>query len=386
MANNCQQRVRIIRAFGSECLGGTGRSSALRHRGPLNVSTWKRAFARLGLELGYFTGIARILTRRTGGLGIILRFERVRPRVSGGFQPLRAHEITAEFLDRTLKALKRWKFDIVAIDAVVDRLRDPGAHRRRFVCLTFDGGYRDFLTYAYPVLARHKAPFTIYVAASFPDGLGELWWLALEQVIAQHDRIGLVIDGAERRFDCRTTREKREVYDVLHDWLRSLPAAERSTAIRDLCGRYRVDLTALSRDAVMTWPELGKLAVDPLATIGSATLNYPVLSRTVNDVAERELKMGRAVVEAAIGRKAPHLAYPFGDNRAFGRRHVLIATQLDFASGVTAEPGVITVSEQTSVMAMPRITWDGRRRSLRAMRVILTGITVSRQRRQLAEQ
>ena len=59
-----------------------------------DVSTWKRALARLGLELGYFTGIARILARRTGGLGVILRFERVKPRVPGGFQPLRSLEIT----------------------------------------------------------------------------------------------------------------------------------------------------------------------------------------------------------------------------------------------------------------------------------------------------
>lgn len=346
------------------------------------MSAWKRALARLGLELGYFTGIARILARRTGGLGIILRFERVRPRVAGGFQPLRAHEITPEFLDRTLRALKRWKFDIVSIEEVVARLREPSTRRRRFVCLTFDGGYRDFLTHAYPVLARHKAPFTLYVPASFPDGLGELWWLGLEQVIAQNERIGLVIDGVERRFDCGSTREKREVFQVLYDWLRSLPQAERSHAIRDLCSRYRVDLKALSQDAVMTWPELGELSQDTLATIGSATLNYPVLSRTLNDVAERELKMGRAVVEAAIGRKAPHLAYPFGDNRAYGRRHVLIAAQLDFASGVTAEPGVITASEQAGMMAMPRITWDGRRHSLRAMRVILSGITVARRKRE----
>ena len=343
------------------------------------MSTWKRALARLGLELGYFTGIARILARRTGGLGIILRFERVRPRLPGGFQPLRSHEITPEFLDRTLKALKRWKFDIVSIDEVVARLREPAAKRRRFVCLTFDGGYRDFLTHAYPVLARHRAPFAVYVAASFPDGLGELWWLALEQVIAQHARIGLVIDGVEQRFDCGRPREKREVYDVLYDWLRSLPQAERSLAVRDLCGRYRVDLTAVSQDAVMTWPQLSELSSDPLATIGSATLNYPVLSRTLNDTVERELKMGRAVLEAAIGQKAPHLAYPFGDNRAFGRRHVLIATQLDFLSAVTAEPGVIAANEQT--MAMPRITWDGRQRSLRTMRVILTGVTVARKRR-----
>ncbi|MDQ8726112.1 polysaccharide deacetylase family protein [Bradyrhizobium sp. LHD-71] len=341
------------------------------------MSTLKRALARLGLELGYFTGIARILARRTGGLGVVLRFERVRPRVSGGFQPLRAHEVTPEFLDRTLLALKRWKFDVVSIDDVIERLRHPATHRRRFVCLTFDGGYRDFLDHAYPVLARHQVPFTLYVPASFPDGLGELWWLALEQVIAQHDRIGLVIDGVERRFDCSRRREKREVYGVLHNWLRSLPAAERSIAIRDLCARYGVDLKAVSRDAVMTWPELSALSSDPRVTIGSATLNYPLLSRTLNDAAERELKLGRAVVEAAIGRSAPHVAYPFGDSRAFGRRHVLIATQLDFASAVTAEPGVIVANGQTGVMSMPRMTWDGRRRSLRTMRVILSGITVA---------
>ena len=344
------------------------------------MSTWKRALARLGLELGYFTGIARIVARRTGGLGVILRFERVRPRAAVRFQPLRSHEITPEFLERTLLALKRWKFDVVSIGDVVERLRQPGARRRRFVCLTFDGGYRDFLTHAYPLLCRHQVPFTLYVPASFPDGLGELWWIALEQVIASHARIGLVVDGVEQRLSCATTREKREVYDALYDWLRSLSQAERSAAIRDLCGRYHVDLNALSREAVMTWPELTEIAANPLATIGSATLNYPALSRTLNDVAERELKMGRAVMEAALGKKAPHLAYPFGDNRAFGRRHMLISTQLDFASAVTAEPGVVTATEQTNLMALPRFTWDGRRRSLRTMRVILTGITVARRK------
>lgn len=344
------------------------------------VSTWKRVLAGVGLELGYLAGVARILGRRTGGLGVILRFERVRPRVSGSFQPLLSHEITPDFLDRTITALKRWKFDVVSIGEVVERLGDPAAHRRRFVCLTFDGGYRDFLTHAYPVLGRHKVPFTLYIPASFPDGLGELWWLGLEQVIGSNERIGLVIESVEQRFDCRTPREKREVYEVLYDWLRSLPQAERSVAIRDLCGRYRVELKAMSQQAVMTWPELGELSTDPLATIGSATLNYPVLSRTLNDVAERELKMGRAVVEAAIGRKAPHVAYPYGDNRAFGRRHMLIASQLDFASAVTAEAGVITATEQTGAMAMPRISWDGRRSSLRAMRVILSGMTVKKRR------
>jgi peptidoglycan/xylan/chitin deacetylase (PgdA/CDA1 family) len=347
----------------------------------MQVSTWKRAVSRIGLELGYFTGAAQILTPRTGGAGVILRFERVKPRERGGFQPLRAQEITPDFLDRMLSALKRWRFDLVSIDEVVERLRagrhQSGRSSRRFVCLTFDGGYRDFAIHAYPVLARHRAPFAIYIPASFPDGLGELWWLGLQQVVGGHDRIGLTIDGVDRRFDCRTPREKHDVYAALYDWLRSLPQVERSGAIRDLCRRYRTDLAATSQAAVMSWQQLSEIAADPLATIGSATLNYPVLSRTLNDMAERELRMGRAVLEAAIGRKASHLAYPFGDNRSLGRRHMLIAGQLDFASAVTAEPGVVRADGQVDLLSLPRITWDGRSRSMRAMRVVLSGLTVA---------
>ena len=120
-----------------------------------------------------------LMQRRTGGAGVILRFERVRPRRAARFQPLKSREITPEFLDRTIRALKRWKFDIVSMDEVCRRAVTLAAPRR-FVCLTFDGGYKDLMTSAYPVLSRHGVPFTVYVPTAFPDGVGEAWWLALE--------------------------------------------------------------------------------------------------------------------------------------------------------------------------------------------------------------
>ena len=48
---------------------------------PVSSPRWKRALATLGLELGYFSGLAGLLGRKTGGLGVIIRFERVRPMV-----------------------------------------------------------------------------------------------------------------------------------------------------------------------------------------------------------------------------------------------------------------------------------------------------------------
>jgi peptidoglycan/xylan/chitin deacetylase (PgdA/CDA1 family) len=329
----------------------------------------------LKLELAYFSGYARLNQWRLGGAGVILRFERVRPAGRSAFQPLRSREITPAFLERVVRALKRWKFDIVAIDEACRRARQPGS-RRRFVCLTFDGGYKDVIAAAYPLLSRHAVPFTVYLPTAFPDGLGQAWWLALEQVIARHDRISLVMDRAERHFQVDDVAEKTGLFEFLDGWMRRLPPPDLKVAINDLCDRYSVDLAALSREASMDWDDIARLAKDPLVTIGSATVNYPILASRKDADALREMTMGRAVLQAALGRDPLHLAYPFGSRGSFTRQHVVMAAEAGFASAVSAIPGVVWPQDRSNLHALPRIAWDGRRRSLRAMRVMLAGMIV----------
>jgi peptidoglycan/xylan/chitin deacetylase (PgdA/CDA1 family) len=337
------------------------------------VSYRNRLVNGLRLELAYFSGYARLVERRTGGAGVILRFERVRPARAGRFQPLKSREITPAFLDRVLHALRRWKFDIVSIDEVCRRASQP-ASGRRFVCLTFDGGYREVMTFAYPVLSRHVVPFTVYLPTAFPDGLGEPWWLALEQVIAQHDRISLVIGRTERHFVIKGVSEKVQLFNFLDGWMRKLAAPDLAIAILDLCKRYSVDLVTLSHSASMSWDDLAKLAKDPLVTIGSATVNYPILANLRDPEALREMTMGRAVVKTALGRDPLHFAYPFCSSGSYGRQHPLLAADAGFASAVSAVSGVVWPEGRSNLHALPRIAWDGRRRSLRAMRVMLSGM------------
>ena len=333
------------------------------------LSSGTRLLTSLKLELAYLGGHAWFKRR---GAGVILRFERVRPRQAGRFQPLRSSEITPAFLDRTIRALKRWKYDIVSIDEVC-RKAVTLASRRRFVCLTFDGTYNDVVTSAYPVLSRHGVPFTVYVPTAFPDGIGEAWWLALERVIAKEQRISLMMGRNEMHFNVPTTAEKYQLYDLLSRWMRSLQPVDLSAAIKDLCTRYAVDLAALSREASLDWQDLAKLAADPLATLGGATVNLPVLSTMKDTVALREMTMGRAVIEAALRRDVRHFAYPFGDRQSFQRKHMAMAEEAGFVSAVSTISGVIEPAGHTPLLALPRITWDGKFGSLRAMRVILSG-------------
>jgi peptidoglycan/xylan/chitin deacetylase (PgdA/CDA1 family) len=326
----------------------------------------------LRLELAWLSGRHWLRGRGIGGAGVVLRFERVRPRRAGRFQPLRSHEITPKFLDRTIRALKRWKFDIVSMDEVCHRaVTSPMP--RRFVGLTFDGGSKDIIASAYPVLSRHGVPFTVYLPTAFPDRLGEAWWLALEAIIARESRISLVMDRHERHFDIAGNAEKYQLYEFLSGWLRTLPPPDLSAAINDLCRRYSVNLATLSREAAMDWDDLAKLAADPLVTIGSATVNYPVLSNLKDADAQREMTMGRAVAQAAFHREVRHFAYPFGDRAAFARKHVQMAEEAGFVSAASALAGVVHAEGRTNLHALPRLCWDGRQRSLRVMRVLLSG-------------
>ena len=325
------------------------------------------------MELAYFSGIFKLREPRTGGAGVILRYERVRPSDPRAFQPNRWREITPQFLDQTIHALKRWNFDLVTMDEVCRRaVTLPMANR--FACLTFDGGNKDVITHAWPVLAKHRVPFTVYLPTAFPDGIGEAWWLALENMIAREQRIHLIIDRKERRFATGSVPEKNATFEFLASYMQTLPPSDLSLAIHDLCKRYSVDIEALSRTASMDWDDLAKLSADPLVTIGSATVNYHALSNLREADARREMTMGKAVAETALRRPIHHFAYPFGDPKSWQREHAVMGQEAAFSSAVSTIPGVVEARGYTDLHALPRIAWDGRWGSLRMMRVMLSGI------------
>ena len=337
------------------------------------MTSIKETIIRGGLESLYFTGAHVVLRPFVGGVGAILMLHHVRPPRPERFQPNRSLEITPGFLARLVKRLRRSRLDLISLDEMHRRMVD-GDFSRRFVCLTFDDGYRDTLQWAYPILKEAGVPFAIYVPTSFPDRLGELWWLALEAVIARNDRIGLVINGRDRKFDCRTVAEKRALYDELYLWLRNRATeAEMRDIVHRLAAFYQVDVAAFCNELCMDWSELAQLAADPLVTIGAHTVNHPILIRLTQDAARSEMELSRSVIEAALGRKPAHLSYPYGDRAACAAREFKIAAELGFKTAVTARPGVVFARDKQCMTALPRIPVDGDYQRMRYLRVLLSG-------------
>jgi peptidoglycan/xylan/chitin deacetylase (PgdA/CDA1 family) len=333
----------------------------------------KKTIIRSGLETLYFSGAYQMLRPFVAGVGAILTLHHVRPPRPELFQPNRLLEITPEFLDKVLIDLRRSELDLVSLDEMHRRLVE-GDFRRRFICFTIDDGYRDTLQWAYPILRRYRAPFAVYIPTSFLDRLGELWWLVLEAVVARNEAVHVVLDGRDETLRCGSVAEKRDVFDRLYVWLRSLASeAELRRVVRALAVQHQVDVAAFCDELCMSWDELTTLAADPLVTIGAHTVNHVMLAKVSEELARTEMDMSRTVIESALGVRPAHLSYPVGDRTSAAAREFRIATELRFKTAVTTRPGVLFGSHRDCLMALPRISLNGEHQQLRYVRVLLSG-------------
>jgi peptidoglycan/xylan/chitin deacetylase (PgdA/CDA1 family) len=338
----------------------------------------KPALINAALNTLYFSGAHHVLAPMTRGRGVIFMMHHAtrgasrRPDPSR-FAPNRGLHVTPEFLDEAVGRMREKGFDIVSIDQAIERLmrEDDG---RPFAALTFDDGYRDNLETAYPTLKAIDCPFTVYVATAYPEGTAELWWQALEAVIAKEDAIEVTMDGQKRRLDCAGPRAKSAAFDALYPWLRwRIGEDEQRRFMRNLAARYAVSLPALREAQAMTWDEVHELARDPLVTIGAHTVNHFAVAKLPAEQARKEMADSKTALEKELGRPILHFAYPYGDEESAGPRDFEIAKSLGFKSAVTTRKGVLFDAHRDHLHALPRVALNGDYQARRYVDLFLTG-------------
>jgi peptidoglycan/xylan/chitin deacetylase (PgdA/CDA1 family) len=328
---------------------------------------------RAGLGALYFTGAHYLLRPIFAGVGAIFMLHHVRPRRDAEFQPNRHLEVAPEFLRALLAHLRSRGVDIIAMDEVHQRLID-GNFSRRFACFTLDDGYRDNRDFALPVMHEFEAPLTLYVASDFAEGVGRLWWIALEMVIAKASSIEAGIGDVATRVDTSTPAAKQAAFERLHDWLRGLPGEhDIHREISALCARHGVDDGAICRELCMSWDELKPFADDSLVTIGAHSITHCNLARQTEAIASHEMAIGRSRIEQALQRRVLHLAYPFGDRIAAGTREFAMAHAAGFKTAVTTRPGMIFRESADYLTALPRVSLNGNYQDTRIFPVLTSG-------------
>ncbi|MCA0425526.1 MAG: polysaccharide deacetylase family protein [Proteobacteria bacterium] len=330
------------------------------------------------LKLLRLTGATRALAPAFRGRGVILTMHHVRPASDFSFAPNRILEITPEFLEETVQLLADQGYEIAALDEVPARLRSDGPP---FAVLTFDDGYRDNGHFAWPVLHRHKAPFTIFVTPGFADATAPLWWLDLEEAIACQDHVSAPLSTGRLELPAATAEEKTRAFETIYWALRPGPEGEMRAVIARMAEEAGIDPLQRTRDLCMRWNEIRTMASDPLCTIGAHTMTHPMLAKHAEAIARVEMAESKAIIEEQLGREVRHLAFPVGDPGSAGAREFALARACGFETAVTTRPGVLFADHLAHLTALPRISVNGLFQRRGDVAALISGVPTALQNR-----
>jgi peptidoglycan/xylan/chitin deacetylase (PgdA/CDA1 family) len=333
------------------------------------------AILRACLEVIQYTGLSHLLRPAFQGLGSIFCLHHVCPGggLQNGFAPNGKLECTPEFLADMINLVRRRGLETLSLADAIGRMSNPQPKKKPFAVFTLDDGYRDNAIYGQPVFDKLNCPFTVFVAPKIVDGSCELWWRALELVIAKNDRFEFSFGDERLNFDIRTDKQKWAAFDLLIVKLANMPEFAQRETTRKMATQFGVDLQTYCKSVAMTWDEIRTLNRDPLCTIGAHTMNHYAVAKLSPEDCLSELVQSKEIIERELGEPVYYFAYPYGDEPAAGPRDFQIAKKAGFEASVTTRKGTVFSGHAQHLQALPRIMVSGRYQKIRYIDALISG-------------
>lgn len=330
----------------------------------------RRAAIRGGLEA---ISLARPLLPDASGRGAIFTLHHVRPPRGETFHPNAPLEVTPDFLDQAIAAVKTAGYTLVHVDDLAELLADP-ADTRRFAAFALDDGCRDNFDYAWPVFKRHNAPFTIFVTPGFAERSRTMWWLTVEELLRRRDSIAFDFGSGIETLPTATNQEKFVAFDRFANLLLTIDEDRAVAAIDDYARANGFEPMDIVGRETMDVATLRELARDPLARYGAHTLTHPNLARVDPDRLARELTGSADKIEDYVGKRPRALAYPYGMKQVVGPREAEAARVAGYKIAVTTQPGLLKSDSLERAMEMPRVSLNGHFQKARYVEALMTGL------------
>lgn len=310
----------------------------------------------------------------------------VRPHVMG--TPLRTFARQMAYLCK--------RHNVIPLDEAVRVMEKGERLPRNAVSITFDDGYRDNYTNAYPILRFHRLPATFFLTTGFIDCKRPNWQVALSAYLRFSSRDVLFVEPFDKSLEqlaeagrnvlrsygpspanASTTTVLRKMLRLLtpdiieqiaDDFipepaqpclrLNLVTARDRAKARESLAAQlhgrplYQLELLldilrarlGLKRTIyvpfgqMMTWQMLREMAEDGMS-FGAHTCTHPILTRVSRSLAEKEIVFSKKRLEAELKKPVMLFSYPNGKEDDFDPETVGRLKRAGFAAACSMIQG-----------------------------------------------
>lgn len=225
-------------------------------------------------------------------------------------------EATPDIFDEQMTMLRR-RHSVVTPDELREIVERPSTLRHPRIAITFDDGYRDNYSVAFPILRSHGLSGLFFLATQFVGSYDLTWWDRIAYAVrhTKHSRITLempvpvtvTIDPANRETAIQT---------VLRAFKRGGQMAEPDfLAMLERVCEITIPTRAEDRQ-FLSWEEAQEMQRGGMG-IGSHTHSHRILASLSPEEQRKELETSRALLREHGLTASDIIAYPVGGPDAF---------------------------------------------------------------------
>jgi peptidoglycan/xylan/chitin deacetylase (PgdA/CDA1 family) len=223
---------------------------------------------------------------------------------------------TTDEFDQQIRTITR-DFDIIGLDQLDQAIHD---RRGRSVMITFDDGYLDNYTEAFPVLKSHGASATFFITTGFLDVPKIPWWDEIAWMVRScrlpqippNAWVGgpITFDEPHREKAIRRILvaykmlEGPSTDDFMHFLAESLQTGRAPAHI--------------GHELWMTWPMIREMSQSRMF-FGGHTVNHPILANISREQQDYEIGECRRRLMQEVGKPIDAFSYPVGGPTSFNQ-------------------------------------------------------------------
>ncbi len=211
------------------------------------------------------------------------------------------------------------------------------------VMVTFDDGFEDNYTNAYPILKEFNIPATFFVATDYIGKHETIWYERLAYFFNRVKVKEVNIKSLHLSFKINK-KDKLSHYDEFIEQLKIISNSQRIKILYALYQEYGDPYLNIPTDEdklskFMTWEQLKELSQNNM-TIAAHSHTHPILSMLSQDKIQYELSESKKMIERNLNTRVDCIAYPDGQEESFSEivRKETIANK--YKVGFSFLPGI----------------------------------------------
>jgi peptidoglycan/xylan/chitin deacetylase (PgdA/CDA1 family) len=223
-------------------------------------------------------------------------------------------------------------------------LKEIGSLPSRAVAITFDDGFENNYSVAYPIMMRYSIPATFFLATGFINTQRVFWVDKVEYLINESQHTFIKLKTLDSCYPLGSMEEKKYALQEIKRILKSVSGlvADVITELEDVSS---VDPRYDYEDyRICTWEQVREMRQSGLYDFGGHTVNHEILSHLNRAGKEKEIFEAKETLERELSEQIPLFSYPEGQENHFDPETIEVLKSAGFSCSPSAIFGVNTLT------------------------------------------